>query len=162
MPLMRSIPRFRLENTGLVEQGLRRLFATNAARRLVSSAACGADLLALTVAGTLGMRRRVILPFDRIRFRRTSVTDRPGDWGPVYNRVLTELDATQDVVTLERHRSETAAYAAANHTIRDEAAGLVWDGVPRDDEDLTATFGREARGRNLRVDDVWRCPSRSQ
>ncbi len=119
------------------------------------------------------MQRRVILPFDPIWFRRTSVTDRPGDWGPVYDRVLTELDATQDVVTMDGHGNETAAYAAANHMILDQAAALarslgteaiaalVWDGVPRDDEDLTATFGREARGRGLRVDEVWTCPSRS-
>jgi hypothetical protein len=33
-------------------------------------------------------RRRVILPFERRRFRETSVTDRPGDWGPLYDQVI--------------------------------------------------------------------------
>ena len=57
---------------------LRAYFTEGGASCLVSSAACGADLLALDVAGSLDMRRRVVLPYSPERFRETSVTDRKG------------------------------------------------------------------------------------
>jgi hypothetical protein len=97
-------PRFPLENVPDVEHRLDELFERATATAMVASAACGADLLALTVAGKRGMRRRVVLPFSRDKFRTTSVTDRPGNWGPVYDRVLADLDPTGDVVTLEGRR----------------------------------------------------------
>ena len=54
----------------------------------VSSAACGADLLALEVAGGLHIKRYVLLPSSVEAFRKGSVTDRPGDWGPLYDQVI--------------------------------------------------------------------------
>jgi hypothetical protein len=165
-PLDARTPRFPRENVPLVGQRLGELFEREAATALVSSAACGADLVALTVAGSRGMRRRVILPFDRDTFRATSVTDRPGDWGPVYDRVLAELDRTGDVVTLEGHRPGIEAYVATSHAILQHAAALarpsgaepvavlVWEGASRGDDDSTATFGDEARKRGLRVVEV--------
>src|SRR5262249_61931202 len=107
------------------------------------------------------MGRRVVLPFDRERFRRTSVTDRPGDWGVVYDRVLDEVSATGDLVTLEAGTEGAEAYAAANDAILRHAAALaressdgalaalVWEGAPRGDDDLTAAFGEAARQRGL-------------
>ena len=158
--------RFPLENVRLVEQRLRGLLESETARAIVSSAACGADLLAQGVAGTLGLRRRVVLPFVRHRFRQTSVTDRPGNWGSAYDRLLNELDATGDVVNVGWSGEETAAYAAVNVTILDEAATMgaesgqevlaviVWDGASRGHDDLTAAFGQEARKRGLRVEEI--------
>ena len=73
--------RFPVENIELVRRRLRELFERERPEALVSSAACGADLIALDEAGALGIRRRVILPFDRRRFRETSVIDRPGRLG---------------------------------------------------------------------------------
>src|SRR5262245_15369924 len=84
--------RFPLVNVELVSRRVDELFEHEAATALVSSAACGADLLALKVAGARRMRRRIVLPFDRARFRATSVIDRPGDWGRLYDRILAELD----------------------------------------------------------------------
>ncbi len=156
-------PRFPLRNVSLVEQRLRALFEAERARALVSSAACGADLLAQTVAGALGMHRRVVLPFDRERFRQTSVTDRPGDWGPVYDRLLEQLGATGDVVILGGDVEGDTAYTATNLAILDHAAtlagesggqalaALVWEGASRGADDLTAAFGEEARRRGLRT-----------
>jgi hypothetical protein len=158
--------RFPLTSVPLVGRRLDELFAGAAATALVTSAACGGDLTALTVAGTRGMRRRIVLPFDRHRFRGTSVTDRPGDWGAAYDRVLAELDPSGDVVTLEGLDEGDQAYAAANRVVLQEAialadrsnnaalAVLVWDGAPRDRDDLTAAFGQEARTRGLRVAEV--------
>src|SRR4029450_10857441 len=47
----------------------------------------GSALPGSDAAGALGVARHVVLPFDRIRFRRTSVVGRPGDWGPLYDAV---------------------------------------------------------------------------
>jgi hypothetical protein len=158
--------RFPLQNLPSVERRLDELFEREAATSLVSSAACGADLTALAVAGRRRIRRRVVLPFSRDRFRASSVTDRPGDWGPLYDRVLAELDRTGDVVTLEGYASGDTAYAAANEAILREAATLarqadtdvlavlVWEGAPRAGADMTAAFGEAARKRGWRVEQV--------
>lgn len=158
--------RFPLTNVPLVQQRLDALFAREGATALVSSGACGADLAAQTVAGARQMRRRMVLPFGRDEFRASSVTDRAGDWGPVYDRVLAELDRTGDVVVLADHAAGDAAYATANNAILDEAATLarqgatdvvallVWDGAPRAGDDLTAAFGQAARARGYRVEQV--------
>jgi len=158
--------RFPLKNVPLVQQRLDELFRREAATALVSSGACGADLAALTVAAARHMRRRIVLPFDRAQFRASSVTDRPGEWGPVYDQVLAELDRTGDIVTLQGNAAGDAAYAAANQAILQEAttlarqgrtdvlAVLVWEGAPRDGADMTAAFGDEARRRGCRVEHV--------
>jgi hypothetical protein len=160
------VARFPLANVALVQQRLDEFFARQAATAMVSSGACGADLAALTVAGARGMRRRLVLPLSRAEFRASSVTDRPGDWGPVYDRVLAELDPSGDVVTLAGQAAGDAAYAAANDVILDEAALLarknateviallVWEGAPRDGADMTAAFGEAARTRGYRVEQV--------
>jgi len=157
--------RFPLPNVPIVERRLHELFEREAATTLVSSAACGADLIALGVAGNRRMRRRVVLPFSRDRFRASSVTDRPGDWGPIYDRMLGELDQTGDVVTLQEGSGDTA-YAAANEAILLEAATLarqagtdvlavlVWEGMPRPGDDMTAAFGEAAHHRGWRVEQV--------
>src|SRR5262245_66089037 len=54
-------PRFPSENVRLVQSRLADLFAREGATALVSSGACGADLVALEVAGARGMQRRVVL-----------------------------------------------------------------------------------------------------
>src|SRR5882672_10452911 len=77
-------PRFPPRNVERVHTQTRAVLKEKGATALVSSAACGADLIALSEAGQLGLRRRVILPFERRRFRETSVTDRPGEWGRLY------------------------------------------------------------------------------
>ena len=156
--------RFPLQNVGIVRERIRALLQENAAA-LVSSAACGADLIALSEAGKLGLRRRVVLPFERPRFRETSVTDRPGDWGPLFDEVLDAVEAAGDLVVLQEG-SDDEAYALANRAILDESlalaktahqpvrAVLVWDGKSRGDHDLTEDFGVEARKRGMPVTDV--------
>ena len=85
--------RFPLDNVESVRTRARAVLKKLGATALVSSAAWGADLIALSEAGQLGLRRRVILPFERRRFRETSVTDRPGEWGPLYDQVLDAVEA---------------------------------------------------------------------
>jgi hypothetical protein len=157
--------RFPPGNVEMVRMRARAALEENRATTLVSSAACGADLLALSEAGRLAIRRRVILPFDRKRFRETSVTDRPGEWGALYDQVLDEVEPAGDLIVL-RNGTGDEAYSAANHAILDEAmnlaraahepamAVLMWDGVSRGDHDLTEEFGAEALQRGLPVTEV--------
>jgi len=80
------VPRFPLENVQEVGRRVCEALYEMHAVALVCSAACGADLVALEQAKHLGLRRRVVLPFAPERFRETSVVDRPGNWGSLYDR----------------------------------------------------------------------------
>jgi hypothetical protein len=149
----------------LVKWRIRNKLLNLQASVLVSSAACGADLLALAEAGVLGLRRRVILPFDRDRFRSTSVTDRPGNWGPLYDAVLDEVQAVGDLVIAPAAPADKA-YLETNHIIIEEALSLasmlrqkgvairVWEGKTRGEGDLTEEFGEYAQMKGLEVFDV--------
>jgi len=157
--------RFPPRNVPMVEEEIRKCFLTEV-RALVCSAACGSDLLALGVASELGIRRRVVLPFERARFRETSVADRPGDWGTRYDRALDEVERQGNLVILGYEKADPAAYARTNAAIVDEAlriareegmsaqALVVWDGKSRDSEDLTAQFLHEARRKGMPVLEV--------
>lgn len=153
------------ENIKIVRERIRALLLAQGATAVISSAACGADLLALSEAGKLGLRRRVVLPFDRESFRTTSVTDRPGEWGVLYDSVLDEVEKKADLLVMRLH-SEDQAYAETNHVILNEAlslgrqlkspvtAVLVWEGRSRGEGDLTEEFGVYARNKGVRVIEV--------
>ena len=164
--------RFPLPNVPFVEERISNLLRARGARALVCSAACGADLLALAAAEALGLRRRVVLPFAPERFRESSVIDRPGDWGPAYDRIIDAVTRTSDLVVLAGTDEGGVAYAAANERILDEAmrlanvgaaptispeiafAVIVWDGRSRGDDDATERFAASARRRGLVVEEV--------
>lgn len=158
--------RFPLEMKDIVRQRILDLLSERNVAVLVCSAACGADLLALDAAEELHIRRRVVLPFELDKFRETSVTDRPGEWGPLFQDVIKEVAAEGDLIVLEAAHDNSRAYAAANSIILEQAALLaeerlvsssdaatfpgklalaVWDGFPRGDGDMTAAFLQEAR-----------------
>ena len=147
-------PRFPLENVPLVRERLAELLAGEGAAALVCSGACGADLVALEEAERLELRRRIVLPFASERFRETSVLDRPGEWGPVFDRLLAAARAACDLVVLDAGEGD-AAYAAANEAIVREAQALaredggalrrlvavvVWEGAARSGSDATGGF----------------------
>ncbi len=158
--------RFPLENTELVRVRLRSSLQRMRPEALVSSAACGADLLALDEAGLLGIRRRVVLPFEPERFRRTSVVDRAGEWGPLFDRIIEEVGTNGDLVISRDQAAGHDAYAAITAMLFNQAAELaqdsdgnvtavlVWDGQTRGSGDLSFEFGEEARRRGLRVVEV--------
>jgi hypothetical protein len=155
-------PRFPLANVEVAAARIRELLRSEAAQGLVSSAACGADLIAQTEAGRLGLHRRVVLPFAPERFLETSVIDRPGDWAEPFHKVI----RSAEVVNLAKSGDDPQAYAEVNRRILDEAEALaggleagaaaviVWDGSPRGTDDLTAAFRDEALTRGLRVLEV--------
>ena len=117
-------PRFPAANIDMVRERIRAALERLAAGTLVCSAACGADQLALEVAGALGLRRRVILPFAESKFRQTSVIDRGAEWGAPFDRTMAELRASNGVVTLKDAGSDADSYTAANDVILDEAEAL--------------------------------------
>ena len=155
------VPRFPLENVQEVGRRVCEALYEMHAVALVCSAACGADLVALEQAKHLGLRRRVVLPFAPERFRETSVVDRPGNWGSLYDQQIAATAAAGDLLVLDIATGGDAAYAAANETIVREAqalartaqpdrahrliATLVWEGAPRPGSDATARFRDLAR-----------------
>jgi len=163
-------PRFPLSSIELVRSRLHKLLSEKEATALVCSAACGADLLALSVAGDLDMRRRVVLPFTREHFRETSVVDRPGEWGTLFDAICDEVSEQGDLVILGCSEDDEAAYSAVSSAILEEAVRLqtldkssdeqailvviVWEGAARGDADETAAFAKEARSRGLSVEEV--------
>ncbi|HWE35926.1 MAG TPA: hypothetical protein VG406_05080 [Isosphaeraceae bacterium] len=163
-PVEAETPRFPLANAEPVKGRILRLFRDVGATALVGSGACGADLLGMEAAGELGMRRRMVLPFDTGRFRESSVADRPGDWAGRFEEITRELAEAGDLVVLDHGGEPDAAYAAVNDAILDEAGRLaregaaddplavvVWEGRSRGPGDLTAAFAHEAAARGLDV-----------
>lgn len=154
-----ALVRFPLDAVPLVRQRIAEVLIAEQSTALVSSAACGADLIALEEAERLGIRRRIILPFAPERFRAGSVTDRPGDFGPIFDRLVAAARGTGDLVVMDvRGGSEDDAYAAATVTIINEAqmlarasdtpcrlvALLVWEGSARSGLDATGEFQQRA------------------
>jgi hypothetical protein len=141
-----DIARFPITNAIAVRERIRELMVNQKPDALVCSAACGADLLALDVAGELGVERHVVLPFEAAAFRASSVTDRPGGWGPLFDRVVREVEASGGLTVMDEDPSNDDAYAAANDRMLALAgdgkasvvAVAVWEGSSRGDGDLTA------------------------
>lgn len=147
-PPCAPVSRFSLARVPGVQAALAAAFERHRVGKLVCSAACGADLVALSVAERLGIDRRVVLPFDDATFRETSVVDRPGDWGPVYDRLIADVRASGDLVILDGDPGAPHAYSEVNHTIVREAsvghgqrlAFVVWEGRAHSVDDSTEEF----------------------
>jgi hypothetical protein len=133
---------------------------------LVSSAACGADLLALEAARELGIERHIILPFRREKFRETSVTDRPGDWGELFDEICDEAERRGNLIILKGFENEEEkAYSAVTDAILEHAENLcspgekilavaVWEGKAKDENDETSAFTEKAEARNIEVKEI--------
>ncbi len=150
-------PRFPLTHRSRVRLRLIAALKRLGATAVVSSAACGTDLLTLDAARSLGLRRRIILPYRAEWFLADSVTDRPGRWKSLYLSLIEEARVSGDLVELTFARGSDDAFRAANETILSEAqrlakgasrresaaalAGLiVWEGAPRGPDDITANL----------------------
>lgn len=149
-----SEPRLPQAAEGPVRDAIRGLLAREDVDLLVTSAACGADLLGLQAAEELGVRVRIVLPFDVERFRQQSVTDRGGRWGSIYDDLVGRAAARGDLIVRE-HPEGVDAFAANNREVLREAdaagagrgiAILVWDGEASGPEDATADLARRAEG----------------
>jgi hypothetical protein len=146
-----------------VKDDLRQLLTEHRIGTLVCSAACGADIVALEAALELGLRRVIVLPFERARFRSTSVVDRGGDWGERFDKLLDAPDAGRELIVLNPPAgSEEQAYAQATRRILEEARGrapansnavaiAVWEGQPRAGTDATQDFIERAQAAGMSV-----------
>jgi hypothetical protein len=157
--------RFPLECAGVVRERLLALFRSLGATALVSSAACGADLLAIDAARSLGIRFVIVLPFGQELFATSSVTDRPGDWLADYKLSCGEAAKRGDLIVMDGSPANDDAYARATARIVDEAvrraaddAGAVavfaHEGASRGAGDMTEAFAALARAAGLRLEHV--------
>jgi hypothetical protein len=157
--------RFPPQNADRVSRELSRLLDEHGVTALVSSAAAGADILALEAAGPR-VHRRIVLPFSAREFRKSSVIDRGEEWGVRYDKILDQLKGPGDIVVLDFSPGDDAAYVATNGVILDEAerlgrslgqpveALIVWNGQSRGTGDVTAAFREEAGRRGLPIRDI--------
>ncbi len=165
-----SAIRFPLKNVESVKERLKQFFTDNAIDYLVCSGACGADLIALDIAGQLKIHRKMILPFDAKIFRASSVTDRPGNWGQLFDTIYKELRSKTDVIILNYAEDDKEAYEKANFDILNTAdavfeklnkksdkkklAVIVWEGQPKDSDDTTNHFKKEAEKRMYIIEEI--------
>ena len=159
-------PRFPADNANTVKQQIAEFLRTHEARALVCAAACGADILALEAAGELGLRLRVVLPFDKSTFRASSVVDRGGDWGERYDRIIAEVKSRGDLVEFTHDKDNEQTYFSGNldilneaerlaHELKADAAALVvWNGESRGADDVTGHFKQEAQARGMGVAEI--------
>ena len=151
-------PRFPLANVASVRAQIAAVLRAHRVAGLVASAACGADLIGLDEAVKLGLRRRIVLPFPVREFRAKSVTNRPGGWGDLFDRLVADAQATGELVVIDPvGGKDDAAYLAATEAIigqaeemaeelgADRVAITVWEGQARSGTDLTETFQLLAR-----------------
>lgn len=173
------VARFPLANQEEVRRRIGAVLDRHHPSAVVASAAAGADLLGQEEATARGIRHRVILPYDAERFRADSVADRPGEWGPRYDRMSQLANARNDLVVhpapspdeesadayrraadavldeaLALARAELAAEGREESPAMDVVAVAVWDGVPRGPDDFTAYFISQARARGIVVEQI--------
>jgi len=162
------VSQFPLSQRWIVRHRLQTFFQKNKVRALICSGACGADLLALEVAGNLGIRRTMILPSDKAAFKLSSVTDRPGNWERIFDKVYADLDSTNDVIILNDAGAiplEKVNAAILQEAIRQKAATaapptedvvglLVWDGASKDSADYTLQFRDTARKTGIKTEEI--------
>ena len=167
--------RFPEEFVDSVKRRLKDYFLSANAAELVCSAACGSDLIALQAAEELSMGTTVILPFDHDLFRVTSVVDRPGDWGLYYDKLLGRLEGSEKLVELKYGQDDPDVYlktniqilARAEHLARLSTGSLnqrnnftkliaviVWEGKPKDSDDTTYHFMKEAENRKFQIIEI--------
>jgi hypothetical protein len=153
--------RFPAANLDLVRQRIRNYFETSKPDFLVTSAACGTDLLSLEVAGELSIKRVVLLPTDPGVFRVSSVADRPGNWGEMFDQLLKEVNVeildvpggqTGYLETNIRLLERAQTLASSNNTVA--RALVVWDKKPRGPDDVTGHFLAQARLRKMPVVEI--------
>jgi len=155
--------RFPLSSVAKVARALESLLSEFRVEHLICSAACGADLLALDAARRLGIDATIILPFDENAFRETSVTDRPGDWGTLYDHAISRAHRFDTLIDLGLRYTDDDAYDRATARIIDQVrtrraarrlAIAVWEGAPRGADDATADFLAQARAAHLETYEI--------
>src|SRR5262245_25057310 len=131
---------------------------------LVSSAACGADLLGLDVAENLNIHSRIVIPFGVHEFMQTYVVHRPCHslWHCRYSRLTTRASERGDLGELGISPSDKSAYSRSRKAILEEAGSLaqtrfaliVRDGRATGPEDETRQFKDLAEAAQFNVYEI--------
>src|SRR2546423_14682060 len=108
------------QNEPRVQGAVRDVLSREAVQLLVSSAARGADILAIEAARAVGIPNVIVLPFEKEKFRETSVTDATQDWGRRFDVVMREAEERGQLIVIAADPS-TSSYRAATHEIVREA-----------------------------------------
>jgi hypothetical protein len=106
-----------------------------------------------------------VLPFSRQKFRVSSAVDGPGNWGELYDEVMSELAQTSDVEIVNVAAGEdpfrltcreilAEAAAIGKERRQDVGAVMVWDGNVRETPDYTSEFAAEAKTRGIPVFEI--------
>jgi len=152
--------RFPVQSEAEVRASLSRVFAAESVRHLVCSAACGADIIALEACEAYDIPVTIVLPFAAAAFRRVSVTDRAGDWGSRFDRMVARAHAGDQLIELDLSPDDPDAFERANEEIVSSAAGfpskehlavIVWDGEKKGETDITGHVRDLAKARGFRV-----------
>jgi hypothetical protein len=167
-----GVQRFPEAAVPFVRDRIRSLFERERPSHLVSSAAAGADLLALQVAQEMSIKCTVVLPFEASQFRSTSVADKGAVWTSLFDKLIAPDSGNVAVIQLQHDLSSvTAAYRDASKRILDTAVELnpiglapwavaIWDEVSRGGDDMTELFIRSAIARGFRLSTVPTMPSK--
>ena len=152
--------RFPLTETENVANKLFQHFQDEKVKHLVCSAACGADIIAIEVANKLGIPTTIVLPFPRNIFKKISVSDRPGDWGDRFDRLIDVAQENNNLIELGFDPGDVKAFSKTNTWILNKAlkselphklAFVVWEGKPRGDDDFTAEFLNNAHSHGFKT-----------
>jgi hypothetical protein len=148
--------RFPPSNVTEVSRRIKKLLSKHNPQAVVCSAACGADLLLLQAAAEMHVEQVVLLPSEPEAFRKSSVTDRPGNWGELYDQVLKmarveilKLPEGQEGYLETNLKLLDRGQQLAREKGGDAEALVIWNGVSRGSDDVTAHFLNEAKSRKL-------------
>lgn len=140
---------------------------TNDVEMIVCSAACGTDLIALEIAERLGILAHIVLPMEILEFRETSVTDRPGDWSNIFDRVIARAQKAKSLIILPPEKSNDLSFHKANEVILKTAifeanpanplSIIVWEGQSRGTADFTDDFRKLADENDLHIVEIKSC-----
>ncbi|WP_128954427.1 hypothetical protein [Bradyrhizobium guangzhouense] len=135
---------------------------------IISSGACGADLLLLDAAEELSIQYRILLPSTIASFRTSSVIDCAPSrvWADIYDRVTSAAVRRNNLIeNIGDDRGPD--YAAVNAAILEQAllfaggrassaiALMIWDGRPHPNRrDLTAEFKAEAEAKGFCLEEI--------
>ena len=122
--------RFPSTNVPVVADRVREEFQECGATAIVSSAACGADLLALEAAGELGT-----------------------EWGSIFDRIVDDVEDNGDLRILGRTTDDDAAYAATNEAILDMAEEVAEESDVPEDAVAVIAWNGQSRGDVARARD---------
>jgi hypothetical protein len=159
---------FPTKNIAAVRDKLRGLFVSFKPSVLISSGSCGADLLALEVAGEQGIARSMVIPFAPELFKLKSVEDRPGDWTGLFDRIYEEVSKEEKVLVMNYPADDCNAFRKTNIDILNRAKALsensgdekevraviVWESGYKGEQDITAHFRNAAEQRGFKIEEI--------